>query len=201
MESSALRRSLEHDFHLQWGNRKRMRCVKMQVKSGMSGTDVKIKRTAFRVEKPVFIAEPEAPQPPRTPPPPNQAFIRASNSQPPTVKSIAAESVRMKSTVIHYWPEKSVRVHRPRHHSSNQRESSSTEETNKISMDADVIQEKASNLEDFVWPKIVVPLTSKEKEEDYMAIKGCKLTQRPKKRAKFIQKNLLVSTLNFLVRF
>lgn len=45
-----------------------------------------------------------------------------------------------------------------------------------------------------VWPpKFVIGLTNKEKEEDFMAIKGSKLPQRPKKRAKFIQRTLNVS--------
>lgn len=46
-----------------------------------------------------------------------------------------------------------------------------------------------------VWPKLFISLSSKEKEEDFMAMKGCKLPQRPKKRAKFLQKSLLVSVL------
>jgi len=44
-----------------------------------------------------------------------------------------------------------------------------------------------------VWPKLYITLSSKEKEEDFMAMKGCKLPQRPKKRAKVIQRTLLVS--------
>ncbi|KAL9230369.1 hypothetical protein vseg_005731 [Gypsophila vaccaria] len=44
---------------------------------------------------------------------------------------------------------------------------------------------------DVVWPpKFMIALTNKEKEEDFMAIKGSKLPQRPKKRAKFIQRTL-----------
>lgn len=49
----------------------------------------------------------------------------------------------------------------------------------------------------FVWPKLFTTLSSKEKEEDFMAMKGCKLPQRPKKRAKLIQRSLLVSLLQF----
>lgn len=55
-----------------------------------------------------------------------------------------------------------------------------------------------------VWPpKFVIALTNKEKEEDFMAIKGSKLPQRPKKRAKLIQRTLNVSFtfLNCLVCF
>ena len=44
-----------------------------------------------------------------------------------------------------------------------------------------------------VWPpKFVIGLTNKEKEEDFLAIKGFKLPQRPKKRAKFIQRTINV---------
>lgn len=46
-----------------------------------------------------------------------------------------------------------------------------------------------------VWPKLYISLSSKEKEEDFMAMKGCKLPQRPKKRAKIIQRSLLVNFL------
>ena len=48
-----------------------------------------------------------------------------------------------------------------------------------------------------VWPKLYISLSSKEKEEDFMAMKGCKLPQRPKKRAKIIQRTLLVSFHSF----
>lgn len=50
-----------------------------------------------------------------------------------------------------------------------------------------------------VWPpKFVIALTNKEKEEDFLAIKGSKLPQRPKKRAKFIQRTLNVSSTSHL---
>ncbi|XP_075486707.1 uncharacterized protein LOC142526298 isoform X2 [Primulina tabacum] len=42
-----------------------------------------------------------------------------------------------------------------------------------------------------LWPpKFLIALTNKEKEEDFMAIKGSKLPQKPKKRAKFIQRSV-----------
>lgn len=55
-----------------------------------------------------------------------------------------------------------------------------------------------------VWPpKFVIALTNKEKEEDFMAIKGSKLPQRPKKRAKIIQRtiNVRTSSLQFPIPF
>lgn len=47
-----------------------------------------------------------------------------------------------------------------------------------------------------VWPKLYIALSNKEKEEDFLAMKGCKPPQRPKKRAKIIQRSLLVSYAN-----
>ncbi|KAG6472513.1 hypothetical protein ZIOFF_069978 [Zingiber officinale] len=41
-------------------------------------------------------------------------------------------------------------------------------------------------------PRFFVSLSNKEKEEEFMAMKGCKLPQRPKKRSKFVQKCILL---------
>ncbi|XP_073108926.1 uncharacterized protein [Elaeis guineensis] len=49
--------------------------------------------------------------------------------------------------------------------------------------------EKVS-LEHFEWPRIYISLSRKEKEDDFLAMKGTKLPQRPKKRAKNIDKSL-----------
>ena len=50
-----------------------------------------------------------------------------------------------------------------------------------------------------VWPRLFPTLSSKEKEQDFMAMKGCKLPQRPKKRAKLIQRSILVSHTTFYI--
>lgn len=57
-----------------------------------------------------------------------------------------------------------------------------------------VLMEGVGEDKGFVWPKFFVALSSKEKEEDFMAMKGCKLPQRPKKRAKLVQKTILVNS-------
>lgn len=64
----------------------------------------------------------------------------------------------------------------------------SAEEIGKVTGDVNNGEERA-----LVWPKLYIALSSKEKEEDFLAMKGCKLPQRPKKRAKIIQRSLLVS--------
>ncbi|KAI3826360.1 hypothetical protein L1987_00407 [Smallanthus sonchifolius] len=43
-----------------------------------------------------------------------------------------------------------------------------------------------------VWPKLYITLSNKEKEEDFMAMKGCKPSHRPKKRPKAIQRSLIL---------
>ncbi|KAL3696120.1 hypothetical protein R1sor_010196 [Riccia sorocarpa] len=44
------------------------------------------------------------------------------------------------------------------------------------------------NMDFFEWPKIILGLTRKEKEDDFMNIKGTKLPQRPKRRPKAVEK-------------
>lgn len=48
------------------------------------------------------------------------------------------------------------------------------------------------NAEVIEWPKIYVALSRKEKEDDFLAMKGTKLPHRPKKRAKNIDRTLQV---------
>ncbi|KAF9689074.1 hypothetical protein SADUNF_Sadunf01G0053900 [Salix dunnii] len=50
--------------------------------------------------------------------------------------------------------------------------------------------EKVNNNEVIEWPRIYIALSRKEKEDDFLAMKGTKLPQRPKKRAKNIDKAL-----------
>uniref|UniRef100_A0A1D1YXN8 Uncharacterized protein n=1 Tax=Anthurium amnicola TaxID=1678845 RepID=A0A1D1YXN8_9ARAE len=54
---------------------------------------------------------------------------------------------------------------------------------------AAVTKEKL-NLDLFEWPRIYISLSRKEKEDDFLAMKGTKLPQRPKKRAKNVDKTL-----------
>ncbi|MCO5550569.1 hypothetical protein L7F22_004056 [Adiantum nelumboides] len=44
------------------------------------------------------------------------------------------------------------------------------------------------------WPRIIITLSRKEKEEDFLVFKGSKLPQRPKKRLKVVEKALLFCT-------
>lgn len=53
-----------------------------------------------------------------------------------------------------------------------------------------VEKEEKLNFERFEWPRIYVSLSRKEKEEDFLAMKGTKLPNRPKKRAKNVDRSL-----------
>ncbi|CAN6577632.1 unnamed protein product [Malus baccata var. baccata] len=57
----------------------------------------------------------------------------------------------------------------------------------KVMIDGNSVEDRG-----LVWPKLYISLSSKEKEEDFLAMKGCKLPQRPKKRGKLIQRSLLL---------
>ncbi|XP_024398700.1 uncharacterized protein [Physcomitrium patens] len=46
------------------------------------------------------------------------------------------------------------------------------------------------DMSSFQWPKFVISLSRKEKEDDFFAIKGSKIPVRPKKRSKFVEKSL-----------
>ncbi|XP_022744653.1 uncharacterized protein LOC111295429 isoform X2 [Durio zibethinus] len=61
-------------------------------------------------------------------------------------------------------------------------------ENGKVALDSN----NGDNNKGLVWPKLYITLSHKEKEEDFMAMKGCKPPQRPKKRAKIIQRILLL---------
>ncbi|XP_015688129.2 putative lysozyme-like protein [Oryza brachyantha] len=50
--------------------------------------------------------------------------------------------------------------------------------------------EKLGGVERFELPRIYISLSRKEKEDDFLAMKGTKLPQRPKKRAKNVDKTL-----------
>jgi len=63
------------------------------------------------------------------------------------------------------------------------------EENGKVSVD---VNNGIGEERGLAWPKLYITLSSKEKEEDFMAMKGCKPPQRPKKRAKLIQRSLLL---------
>ncbi|KAJ9131904.1 hypothetical protein P3X46_034806 [Hevea brasiliensis] len=162
---------LEPDFFLQWGNKKRLRCVRVrdpriisQRSDGVLSRKI-TSRFDRRIVSPATEKETFHPQSNRL----------TRNSEAATLRSSVNENRKSAS------PEKEDRYYTTRG-------SMGVDENGKISIDCNNGEDKGRH----VWPKLYITLSSKEKEEDFMAMKGCKLPQRPKKRAKIIQRSLLL---------
>ncbi|KAF5180567.1 putative Serine/Threonine-kinase [Thalictrum thalictroides] len=182
----------ETDFLLQWGNRKRLRCLKVKEeeeqhhhkdkdkdvaekeKSNNNSSVIRKKITSRIDRRVVKTAEKDSSSSPSRLPP-NPYNNSNNNNNKNCDRSRSSENLKQSSS-----PEKEERYYTTRG-------SVGLDENGKNLIDLGVEEKKA-----IVWPKLFISLSSKEKEEDFMAMKGCKLPQRPKKRAKFIQKNLLL---------
>ncbi|RAL43051.1 unnamed protein product [Cuscuta campestris] len=141
---------------LQWGNKKRLRCMKVK-ESSSNGMKRKITSRVDNNKESV------------TPP-------HRSNRDVGTARSGASE---FRKGMTSSSPEKEDRYYTTRG-------SVGLEDHSKLLPNPKVEKKK------FVWPKLLITLSSKEKEEDFMAMRGTKLPQRPKKRAKLIQRTILL---------
>ncbi|GMI89341.1 hypothetical protein like AT1G55340 [Hibiscus trionum] len=193
------------DFVLQWGNRKRLRCMKIQVKDDQSGP---VNRTTVRVDRRVVRADKDSsnqpsnnnhgngyfnlrqrPASPQAPPP--QRVLRNSENSG-AMRGQSNGAVRGFASPDRAAHDKRQRSsHNNHHHHNKSAASSEMAHDSKKGGSSSGSGEVAAAAPPMVWPpKFVIALTNKEKEEDFMAIKGSKLPQRPKKRAKFIQRTL-----------
>ncbi|XP_041996900.1 uncharacterized protein LOC121746994 [Salvia splendens] len=157
---------------LQWGKRKRMRCVKVKDSplsgksdSGGGGAVVKKKITSRVVDNNCSKDGSVLPSPHR------------STRDLGVSRSIANDTRKALASLS---PEKEDRYYTTRG-------SGGFDDATK----ALFVDPKEENRK-VVWPKLLIALSSKEKEEDFMAMKGCKPPQRPKKRAKLIQRTILL---------
>ncbi|KAJ7971886.1 DUF1639 family protein [Quillaja saponaria] len=159
----------EAEVFLKWGNKKRVRCVRVKdprISSRLNG-GIRRKLTSSIDRCVVTVSQKESShlQPNR--------FTR--NSEGAMLRSNPGENRKSSSP-----PEKEERYYTTRG-------SVGLDENAKVSAEGNNGEEQG-----FVWPKLFITLSSKEKEEDFLAMKGCKLPQRPKKRAKIIQRTLLL---------
>ncbi|KAJ1430337.1 hypothetical protein SESBI_07828 [Sesbania bispinosa] len=205
--SDSIRQTTASDLVLQWGNRKRLRCMKVQVKDNSSGP---VQRTTVRVDRRVVRTEKDSLNKPtlgansynninnnhqsngypnlrQRPSSPQQRILRNSETASAMrgqnnggVKGIASPD-------------------RGAGHDKRGTHNNHLADNNKSAASSDTAHDSkkggspsgSGDAAPPVWPpKFVIALTNKEKEEDFLAIKGSKLPQRPKKRAKFIQRTL-----------
>ncbi|KAL5563621.1 hypothetical protein UlMin_033368 [Ulmus minor] len=156
----------ETDFVLQWGNRKRLRCSKAkkdQNSNGKSSECLDKKKNTSRVVSAVKESSP--------------LHERLNN------KSSNLGMNNRKSSVTS--PEKEDRYYTTRG-------SVGLDENGGKVLGLDHHGHGGDSKKNIVWPKLFLSLSSKEKEEDFLAMKGCKPPQRPKKRAKLLQRSLLL---------
>ncbi|XP_047972010.1 probable serine/threonine-protein kinase DDB_G0282963 [Salvia hispanica] len=195
------------DFVLQWGNRKRLRCMKFQAKDHNSGP---VQRATTRIDRRVVRSDLN--------PNSNQLDTNKSNGylnlrQRPAILRNSESSLGMRghSNGVRGLtsPERGEKRGGTTGNSNRTKNNNNSSHRNdnhyqhgsggggsgSSGTGHDEKKGGSSSGGDTtilaMWPpKFVIALTNKEKEEDFMAIKGSKLPQRPKKRAKFIQRTL-----------
>ncbi|KAB2058690.1 plsB [Gossypium arboreum] len=157
-------KTIEPELFLQWGNRKRLRCVRVkdpQKISHKSNTIIRRRITSRLLDK---ESSPFSQFNPRL----------TRNSEASILRSDHRKAAS---------PEKEDRYYTTRGSAVGL-----VDENGKIAVDSN----NGEDNKGVAWPKLYITLSSKEKEEDFMAMKGCKPPQRPKKRAKIIQRSLLL---------
>ncbi|KAG8061337.1 hypothetical protein GUJ93_ZPchr0003g16936 [Zizania palustris] len=154
-DSRPTRSPSEPNLFLQWGSRKRLRCVKTRDEGSPSPARTEVlRRTIPRVNRPLGgdVATFRSPR-------------RPSNLNRRQSISLSPEKDRYYSTRGSPFPF----------------------EGNGFDFGGGMEEKGTTAL-----PRFFISLSNKEKEEDFMAMKGCKLPQRPKKRPKLMQKCLLM---------
>ncbi|KAK4793424.1 hypothetical protein SAY86_023859 [Trapa natans] len=215
-----VRQTTTTDFVLQWGNRKRLRCMKVQVKDDSVAN---AHRTTARVDRRVVRTDRDLGQHgaastntnhggvgyqnlrhrPCSPPiPPSQRVLRNSENSA-AMRGHSNGGLRGFSS-----PDRGVQDrratahhhHNGHHHNESNRSGASSETAHDSKKggggggggsSSGGSGEAAAAGAPQVWPpKFVIALTNKEKEEDFIIFKGSKPPQRPKKRAKIVQRTV-----------
>ncbi|KAG6389402.1 hypothetical protein SASPL_150870 [Salvia splendens] len=175
------------DFVLQWGNRKRLRCMKFQAKDHTNNNSIPVQRATTRIDRRVVRSDLIKREDPNS----NQLNTNKSNGGGNGYLNLRQRPASPSHRILRN-SESSLGM---RGHSNGVRGLTSPERGEKRGGTTGNKKGGSSSGGDTtilaMWPpKFVIALTNKEKEEDFMAIKGSKLPQRPKKRAKFIQRTL-----------
>ncbi|XP_074584458.1 uncharacterized protein LOC141840382 [Curcuma longa] len=164
----------ERDFPLQWGSCKRLRCVKVREEGSPAKSDGR-RRATSRINRRIVIGGDRDFPTPRFRHP-AQVPLRRS-------ESVGSENQRSRSATSS--PEKEDRCYTTR----GSLVAHGCEGENGAGGVGGGGDERGGAV---ALPRFFISLSNKEKEEDFMAMKGCKLPQRPKKRSKYIQKCILL---------
>ncbi|GFQ00164.1 hypothetical protein PHJA_002160400 [Phtheirospermum japonicum] len=211
----------ESSFVLQWGSRKRLRCMKVHAKDPSTNNDPTGSRTVQRatarvdrraVRSGINISNSSKDSMPnqlqsnsnsvksgiahlnlrQRPSSPSRRILRNSEGSIAMkrhsngVRGLASPDRKVASNNNNHNNSKHSNIN---HYNNDNHHGSGGSGSSEIAHDGKRSGSPGGG--DTMWPpKFVIALTNKEKEEDFMAIKGSKLPQRPKKRAKFIQRTL-----------
>ncbi|TYG86269.1 hypothetical protein ES288_A13G120800v1 [Gossypium darwinii] len=164
-------KKIDSELFLQWGNRKRLRCVRVKDSQNTSHKSNATTRRRF-----------------------NSSTFSHSNYHPTRLSAFFFTSFFFFTLLFDFWETVGLGGEKlefcvNRYYTTRGSAVSLIDENGKVVVDSN------SNGDDkkrVVWPKLYMTLSSKEKEEDFMAMKGCKPPQRPRKRAKIIQRSLLL---------
>ncbi|XP_020222435.1 uncharacterized membrane protein DDB_G0293934 [Cajanus cajan] len=219
--TDGMRHSTTSDLVLQWGNRKRLRCMKVQVKHDSSSNPVQ--RTTVRVDRRVVRTEKDSSNRPLPLPSvannnnnsshQNNSFNQSNGylnlrQRPPSPQQLPPRILRNSensSAMRGGQSNGSVRgiasPDRGAHDKRGTHNNHLNDNNNKSVVSSDTAHDSkkggggspsgSGDAAPPMWlPKFVIALTNKEKEEDFLLLKGSKLPQRPKKRVKFVQRTL-----------
>ncbi|KAF8727415.1 hypothetical protein HU200_019020 [Digitaria exilis] len=168
----------ERDLLLQWGNRKRLRCVKVQRRDVEAAATAAAEKAAIGQRRAAAAAAAAAAQ--HHPTGHTHHRVLRHSEEFSTMKSPAQQQ---QNNGIHTVA--SPDRERPGRGNINNNGVPQTFPDDK--------KGSSSGSEGSIWPKFAIALSNREKEEDFLVFKGSKLPQRPKKRAKVIQR-----TVNFV---
>ncbi|ONM10524.1 hypothetical protein ZEAMMB73_Zm00001d034534 [Zea mays] len=198
-DSRPSRSPSEPNLFLQWGSRKRLRCVKTRDDGSPSPSPSEgLRRAIPRATRPLLGADIAAFRRPSTFN--RRCSFTALFSLPTTTTIYMSKCPEPQRPLIHYAKCLSVSrksdslVNEYRHSMALSLEKDKYYTTRGSPFDGNgfdfgsIAEEKGTT----ALPRFFVALSNKEKEEDFMAMKGCKLPQRPKKRPKLMQKCLLM---------
>ncbi|RLN18205.1 uncharacterized protein C2845_PM02G46030 [Panicum miliaceum] len=179
-DSRPSRSPSEPNLFLQWGSRKRLRCVKTRDDGSPSPSPSEVLRRAVpRASRPLLGADVAPFRSPRRP-----STLQRSKCPNGMLKT---PSVSRKSDSQANEYKKSMALSPEKDWYYSTRGSPFPFEGNGFDFGG-LTEEKGTT----ALPRFFIALSNKEKEEDFMAMKGCKLPQRPKKRPKLMQKCLLM---------
>ncbi|CAH1447600.1 unnamed protein product [Lactuca virosa] len=195
------------DLFLRWGNKKRLRCVRVREPDDTADTSFAVSgrrrnRRKINSHFVTFSSDNENREPSLQPPSTRLTRIFLMD-----LMSASSKIYNIRNFQKNHGDQMTAEASTTLRSESNRKSSSDKEDkyTTRGCAAAGMVEKpKVSSLDGgggvdegcckskHVWPKLYIALTSKEKEEDFMAMKGCKLPHRPKKRAKIIQRTLLL---------